>query len=103
MPIYKFNKHNSYMSVEKNFHLGTLWYNISTTQFIIDGLSVVLIFVIIRMQWTDGAHLELRVRNKNCQPHSYYKDSIKQVVLFFRGGVNPPSKKHVRVTSQNES
>ena len=32
---------------------------------------------------TDGAHLELRVRNKNCQPHSYYKDSIKQVVLFF--------------------
>ena len=24
MPIYKFNKHNSYLSVEKNFHLGTL-------------------------------------------------------------------------------
>ena len=30
--------------------VGALWYNISTTQFIIDGLSVVLIFVIIRMQ-----------------------------------------------------
>ena len=41
-----------------------------------------LIFVIMRMQWTDGTPLELSVRNKNCQPHSYYKDSIKQVVLF---------------------
>ena len=26
MPIYKFNKHNSNMSVEKKFHLGTLFY-----------------------------------------------------------------------------
>ena len=52
---------------------------------------------------TDGAHLELRVRNKNCQPHSYYKDSIKQVVLFFLVWGTPYQKKYVRVTSQNES
>ena len=45
---------------------------------------------------TDGAHLELSVRNKNCQPHSYYKDSIKQVVLFFVGGLTHQQKTRSR-------
>ena len=66
------------------------WYNISTTQFIRSGLRVVLIFVIMRMQWSGVALLELSVRNRNCQPHSCYEDSIKQVVPFSKGWASPP-------------
>lgn len=52
-----------------------------------------LIFVIIRMRWMTIVFFELSVRNKNCQPHSCYKDSIKQVVPFFEGMGEPtPSK-----------
>jgi hypothetical protein len=57
------------------------------------GLRVVLIFVIMRVQRSDGSPLELRVRNKNCQPHSCYKDSIKQVVPFLNGWARPPIQK----------
>ena len=49
-----------------------------------------LIFVIMRMQWSGVALLELSVRNRNCQPHSCYEDSFKQVVPFSKGWASPP-------------
>ena len=61
-----------------------------------------LIFVIIREQWTDDLFFELRVREAKRHPFSYYKDSIKQVVPILQWG-EPPAKNRVRVTSQNES
>ena len=44
-----------------------------------------LIFVIIREQWTDELFFELRVREAKRHPFSYYKDSIKQVVPILQG------------------
>lgn len=52
-----------------------------------------LIFVIIREQWTDELFFELRVREAKRHPFSYYKDSIKQVVPFLKGWASPPFQK----------
>ena len=53
-----------------------------------------LIFVIIREQWTDELFFELRVREAKCHPFSYYKDSIKQVVPFFERVGEPTLSKN---------
>ena len=43
------------------------------------------------MKWSDVQSLGFRIRNKDCQPFSYYVNSIKQVGTFSS-----------RVTNQDE-
>ncbi len=56
------------------------WYNKSVSKLTIDIVDCLhLFFYNKRVKWSDVQPLGFRIRNKDCQPFSYYINSIKQV------------------------